>query len=57
MKLISCKANKKELAGLFCHPHGKQKGCYDPPHGEQNGHYGRRMENKRGVTTPKIRMS
>ena len=30
MKLISCKANKNELAGLFCHPHGKQKGRYDP---------------------------
>ena len=35
----------------FWHPHGKQKGRYDPPHGEQNGHYGRRMENRRGVTS------
>ena len=38
-------------AGQFWHPHGEQKGRNDPPHGKQNGHYGRRMENRRGVTS------
>ena len=38
-------------AGQFCHPHGEQRGRNDPPHGKQNGHYGRRMENRRGVTS------